>query len=553
MQRWLGAEIAYRLWIALPLATVAACFSLPQSAPIASPGVPVTIVSMTIASAPAMVARVASGMRAIDADRWLLAIWLLGACALLFGLIRQQRRFVARLGLRLGGDGSWRSDIADVAPAVLGVLRQRLVLPECFETDYSDEEQQLVIAHERMHQQRRDPWALAVCAALRTLFWFNPIVHMAATRFRRDIELACDAAVLRTHPGSRRRYADALLKTHLAGNPVPVGCLWHDTPPMKERIMLLRNPRPVRRVRVAGAILVCIAALGTAGIAVAGHDSAMGAAGALAASSAVPKDVAPPYKVELTMSVDGKPVGSPAVIARAGEITTVKVGQDGAAWGLRFHVDPKPGWDAMMLTGDIFTVDERSSISYSKLLRPVGKPFVITANDKAGHAYRIVAQVAIAPPVPPAPPSPPAPPATTDLPSPPTPPTPPAGSRFARNPVPPAPPVPSAAPAPPAPSTAPQPPTPPSPPSFDSASVRPPAYPAAALKGRIGGEVKLKILIGADGTVKRAHVVSSKPEGVFDTAALDAARHWHFNPGRNAEGHAVASYVIVPVKFDPKG
>jgi len=53
--------------------------------------------------------------------------------------------------------------------------------------------------------------------------------------------------------------------------------------------------------------------------------------------------------------------------------------------------------------------------------------------------------------------------------------------------------------------------------------------------------------------VKRAHVVSSKPEGVFDTAALDAARHWHFNPGRNAEGQAVATHVIVPVTFEPKG
>jgi TonB family protein len=65
--------------------------------------------------------------------------------------------------------------------------------------------------------------------------------------------------------------------------------------------------------------------------------------------------------------------------------------------------------------------------------------------------------------------------------------------------------------------------------------------------------VRLKVLIGADGIVKRAHVVSSKPAGVFDTAALEAARHWHFNPGRNAKGQAVASYVIVPLVFHPKG
>jgi len=203
LQRWLGAELAFRLWIVPPLATLAAFFSLPHAAPVHG-----AAAQAPVASTPAaVIERVAIRLGSTDAEGWLLAIWLLGAFALLAVLIWQQRRFVARLRLHEGGDGSWRSSIAGVVPAVLGVLRQKLVLPDGFETDYSDEEQLLVIAHERMHQQRRDPWALAVCAAMRMLFWFNPIVHVAAVRFRRDVEMACDSAVLRAHPGSRRRYA----------------------------------------------------------------------------------------------------------------------------------------------------------------------------------------------------------------------------------------------------------------------------------------------------------------------------------------------------------
>ncbi|HEY2346126.1 MAG TPA: M56 family metallopeptidase [Xanthomonadaceae bacterium] len=291
LQRLLGAEIAYRLWVVLPLAVLAACFRLPQIAPAAGAGAGMQV---PVASRPAgVIAHVISTrLGSADADGWLLAAWLIGAGALLAVLVLQQRRFVARLRLRQNGDGSWRSSIAGVVPAVLGVLRQKLVLPEGFETDYNDEEQRLVIAHERMHQRRRDPWALATSALLRILFWFNPIMHIAAGRFRRDVEMACDSAVLRAHRGSRRRYASALLKTHVADGALPIGCQWHQTPPMEERIMLLKHALPTRHARLAGAILLSIAALTTTGIAMAGHDVALDAASVLAATPP-PPSVAP--------------------------------------------------------------------------------------------------------------------------------------------------------------------------------------------------------------------------------------------------------------------
>ena len=566
LQRWLGAEIAYRLWVVLPLAAFAACFSLPQSTPNVALAAPVTF-----AAAPAMVVRVTSSLRTLDADRWLLAIWMVGAGALLAVLVWQQRRFVARLRLRHGDDGSWRSGMSDAAPAVLGVLRQKLVLPERFETDYSDEEQRLVIAHERMHQLRRDPWALAICALLRTLFWFNPIVQFAAVRFRRDVEMACDAAVLRIHPGSRQRYATVLLKTQIAEHSVPVGCLWHHTPPMKERIMLLKHALPMRGARLAGAIMVSVAVLGTAGFAMAGHDSAMTTASALAA--AVPSSPARAgtfYKVRLKVEMRSPASGSgdarsqdtqrveETVIVRSGETAMVKMDRHGhgPAWGMHFRVDPTVGTHGVAFHGDVFTGNEQHVIGSPQLGMNLGSSATIALNDKAtaGPVYRIVAMVttASAPPVPPAPPM------MADLPAPPAPPAPPAMADMAAPPAPPAAPVlagvrtPPVPPAPPMPALAP--PAPPVPPAPDgSTGQAPPHYPAAALARHLGGEVRLKLLVAANGSLKHAEVVSSYPKGVFDQASLDATKQWHFTPARDAKGHPVPAYVLVPVTFDPRG
>jgi beta-lactamase regulating signal transducer with metallopeptidase domain len=395
LQRWLGAEIAYRLWIVLPLATLAAYFSLPQMAPAIAPTQAMSV------SASSVVVRVTSSLGSVNADRWLLAIWLLGACVLLAVLVWQQRHFVAHLRLRQNSDGSWRSEMTDAAPAVLGVLRQKLVLPEGFETDYDAGEQQLVIAHERMHQQRRDPWALAMCALLRTLFWFNPILHAAATRFRRDVELACDAAVLRAHPGSRQRYANALLKTQIAEGALPLGCLWQNTPPMKERIMLLKQSLPARRARLAGAILLCTAALGVAGLALAGHDSALSTASALAASPPSSHHGVLSYMVRFAMSTDGKSAAYPAVIIRADETSMVKYIDYGSTWGFRFHVESQHDPSIARIVGDVFSGNEENVLSSQTVLAKLGVPTQIEVNDKSsGHVYRVNARVTIALPPP---------------------------------------------------------------------------------------------------------------------------------------------------------
>ena len=78
----------------------------------------------------------------------------------------------------------------------------------------------------------------------------------------------------------------------------------------------------------------------------------------------------------------------------------------------------------------------------------------------------------------------------------------------------------------------------------------PPEYPPDALKRRIGGEVRVRMTVDADGRVKSAAVVNSSPADVFDRAALDAVRRWRFKPlavdNPDLEATVVTSIVFRP-------
>lgn len=76
----------------------------------------------------------------------------------------------------------------------------------------------------------------------------------------------------------------------------------------------------------------------------------------------------------------------------------------------------------------------------------------------------------------------------------------------------------------------------------------PPSYPFEAQQRGIEGEVKLRILVSAQGAVTQVHVVSAKPAGVFDEAAMRAARRYRFRPARY-HGRAVQVWVVKTFMF----
>jgi TonB family protein len=93
--------------------------------------------------------------------------------------------------------------------ATWGLFKPRVLLP-AHVSDWSSERIRIVLAHELAHIRRND-WFIQIAAeAVRTIFWFNPLIWAACTRLRRESEQACDDVVL----GERipaREYAQHLL------------------------------------------------------------------------------------------------------------------------------------------------------------------------------------------------------------------------------------------------------------------------------------------------------------------------------------------------------
>ena len=171
-------------------------------------------------------------------------VWAIGAIGLAVLFALAQARFLAEVRAGRGG------------PAVVGLISPRIVMPS--DDGYSSEERELIRAHERAHVARKDPRAAALAAAFQCLCWFNPLAHLAAYLLRLDQELACDAAVVMSRPGSRALYAKTLLKTQLAATPLPFGCYW--TPrgqhPLEVRIGLLKRGAEKGPRRPPGVVVV---------------------------------------------------------------------------------------------------------------------------------------------------------------------------------------------------------------------------------------------------------------------------------------------------------
>lgn len=248
--RWCGASIAYWLWLVVPLAAMAALLPAREQVVVLPTAFDIPILQEHVE--PAVVAGVARERTAapsaippgVPYDRLgsglLIALWLLGAGVFLIRSIVNTRRLAS-------------SPL--IGPALVGVLRPRLVLPKDFETRFDAEERALILAHEEIHRVSRHTMVNALVEVARCASWFNPLVHWAAARFRADQELACDTAVIAAHPEARRTYAEALLKAQVAGVHLPMGCVWTSGTAgrLAERIARLSEQLPGRRQRFVGA------------------------------------------------------------------------------------------------------------------------------------------------------------------------------------------------------------------------------------------------------------------------------------------------------------
>ena len=96
------------------------------------------------------------------------------------------------------------------APLTFGVFRPTVLLPEYL--PIGDAQFQLVLAHELAHIRRKDCLRKLLLTVCLCLYWWNPLVWMMVWLANRDMELACDEAVLRAlGPDCKKAYALTLL------------------------------------------------------------------------------------------------------------------------------------------------------------------------------------------------------------------------------------------------------------------------------------------------------------------------------------------------------
>jgi beta-lactamase regulating signal transducer with metallopeptidase domain len=256
-----GANLGYFLWLLLPTSLIVLLLPAPSASLKTALDLPLSMTSLT---RHVVLKAVSSGP---DWSSWLLGAWCSGALLFFARLAHQQRRFIASLGVSSGGrDGLFRATDPDAGPVVVGLLRPKIVVPGDFDTRYAPDERELILAHERTHIHRGDLLVNATYALARCCFWFSPLIHIAGPRFRFDQELACDAAVMRKYPHSRKPYASAMLRTQLADGALTLGCYWPCRHPLKERIMLLKQPgaRGLRRGIGATFLGICVLLVGYA-------------------------------------------------------------------------------------------------------------------------------------------------------------------------------------------------------------------------------------------------------------------------------------------------
>jgi bla regulator protein BlaR1 len=228
-----GAAVRYRLWLAASLKFLVPFSLLTALGRGMASGAPVPIVS----GWPSAFEKIAQPV-AVDSSAALtyalLAAWFCGAIILAAASAISASRMAAivrdavpcRLpGLeasRLPGLETSRlagfeasglavkCSPAQIEPALVGIFRPVLLLPEGIAERLGPDQLQAVLAHELCHRQRRDNLSGALHMLVEALFWFYPFVRWIGTRLVEERERACDEAVVAAGH-DREGYAEAIL------------------------------------------------------------------------------------------------------------------------------------------------------------------------------------------------------------------------------------------------------------------------------------------------------------------------------------------------------
>jgi len=143
-------------------------------------------------------------------------LWLGGfAVSLAVGAIRSRkaRRMVAhalpcedtqvlRLFQQCKEEAGVKKDVrlmvsGTVYPMLYGLFKPRILIPYDYASLYNTGELRHILLHELNHARQHDIAILRLSGLLKAVHWFNPLIRHAIGKIRDDVEISCDARVLR--------------------------------------------------------------------------------------------------------------------------------------------------------------------------------------------------------------------------------------------------------------------------------------------------------------------------------------------------------------------
>ncbi|MEG2802699.1 M56 family metallopeptidase [Stenotrophomonas sp.] len=243
----------------------------PAAAPVVQAlGAPVADSAVTWA--PAALDSVA--MAAPQAATWswpllLLAVWAAGVAVLVLHSLRGYRASRAlvnaaaactdaslRQALHLAAEahGLRRAPALKISaqihsPQLIGPWRPVLLLPARELPAMAADDLDMALTHELIHLQRRDLWWGLLPALAQHLFFFHPLVHLAAREYALAREEACDGAVVAGHGHCRHDYGRLLVQLGVAPRPaVGVASASPNFRSLKRRLLSLQQTRRFPRV-----------------------------------------------------------------------------------------------------------------------------------------------------------------------------------------------------------------------------------------------------------------------------------------------------------------
>lgn len=133
----------------------------------------------------------------------------------LYTLVKRARlqRIVSRMKKHAIGGGTVYITDMNITPFAVGLLRPKIILPQIMADNYSRDEIEAIILHEKTHIRLGHLWCYFVWDILRCLLWLDPLLTLCQKYFQEDLEAVCDRVCIQSSGGNAYEYGLLLLKS----------------------------------------------------------------------------------------------------------------------------------------------------------------------------------------------------------------------------------------------------------------------------------------------------------------------------------------------------